>query len=144
MSDQTVIMRKLLSATCEEVFDAWLDADGMRQWMRPGAATRCEAMLEPRVGGHLRIVMTGPDGETINTGTILALERPSRLQFSWVSTRWSNQETLVTVELRAHGAQCELVLTHERFPARHSAGQLTTGWTKIAEDLGHYLRFGRA
>jgi len=33
MSGQTVVVRKRLPATCEEVFEAWLDAEGMRRWM---------------------------------------------------------------------------------------------------------------
>ena len=33
MSGQTVIIRRVLPASCEEVFDAWLDAVGMREWM---------------------------------------------------------------------------------------------------------------
>ena len=33
MSGQTVIVKRMLRASCEEVFDAWLDPGGMREWM---------------------------------------------------------------------------------------------------------------
>jgi uncharacterized protein YndB with AHSA1/START domain len=136
MNLQKVITRKTLPASCEEVFDAWLDAEGMREWMRPGPVASCEVALEPRVGGHFRIVMTAPDAQIVNSGEFRVLQRPAKLQFTWVSSRWGDQETLVTVELYPREAHCELVLTHERFPPQHSAEQLLTGWTQILEKLG--------
>jgi uncharacterized protein YndB with AHSA1/START domain len=139
MNGQTVTVRKILPASCEEVFDAWLDAEGMREWMRPGAVTSCAVTLEPRVGGHFRIVMTSPDVEIVNRGEFLILERPSKLQLTWISSRWNNQETLLTVELQAAGAHCELVLTHERLPLEHSSSQLIGGWNQILEKLDSVL-----
>ncbi len=139
MNGQTVTIRRTLSATCEEVFDAWLDAEGMVEWMRPGAITSCEVAIEPRVGGHFRIVMTAPGAQFVNTGEFLVLDRAAKLQFTWVSSRWANRETLVTVELHPRQAHCELVLTHERFPLEHSAGQLEIGWTQMLEKLSTQL-----
>lgn len=63
MSGQTVVVRKRLPATCEEVFDAWLDAEGMRRWMWrwmcPGPVTGCEVTMETRVG----VVAVGRAGD---------------------------------------------------------------------------------
>jgi len=142
MSGQTVVVRKRLPATCEEVFDAWLDVEGMRRWMCPGPVTSCEVTMEARVGGRFRIVMTGPGVEVVNTGEFLILDRPSKLVFTWVSTRWNEQETLVTIELHSYAKDCELVLTHERFPREHSTEQLTGGWGEILEKLGVHLVSG--
>jgi hypothetical protein len=44
------------------------------------------------------------------------------------------------VDLLPHETRCELVLTHERFPAEHSAAQLQTGWGRILELLNAHLR----
>lgn len=139
MSGQTVVVRKRLPATCEEVFDAWLDAEGMRRWMCPGPVTSCEVTMETRVGGYFRIVMRGPSVEVVNTGEFRVLDRPSKLMFTWVSSRWNEQETLVTVELHPLEDDCELVLTHERFPVAHSVEELMGGWGQIVEKLGVYL-----
>ena len=142
MSTQTLVVRKMLAASCEEVFDAWLDADGMRQWMCPGPVVSSEVALDPRVGGHFRIIMTAPHATVVNTGEFRVLDRPEKLQFTWVSSRWEYEETLITVELHRREAQCELVLTHERFPLKHSATQLATGWAQILEKLGGHLGRG--
>ena len=71
MKGQSVTIRKVLSASCEEVFDAWLDAEGMTQWMRPGSVANCRVMLEPCIGGQFQIVMTSPElnMETTNKGS---------------------------------------------------------------------------
>jgi len=105
----------------------------MQEWMRPGPVTRCQVMLDPRVGGTFRILMDAHGAQIVNTGEFLLLQRPAKLQFTWVSSRWEYQETLITVELYPHGVDCELVLTYERFPADHSAVQLMTGWTQMLE-----------
>ncbi len=140
MSGQTLTIRRVLRASCEEVFDAWLDAAGMREWMCPGPVTSCDAVLEPREGGHFRIVMNAPGAQFVNTGEFRVLDRPARLQFTWISSRWGNEETLVTVELHRRGAHCELVLTHERYPAERPADELMKGWTQILDKLESYLR----
>ncbi|MGJ5813277.1 SRPBCC family protein [Paludibaculum fermentans] len=142
MTTQTVTIRRTLQASCEEVFDAWLDAEGMPLWMCPGPVTASEVELDPRVGGRFQIVMIAAQARFVNTGEFLVLDRPSRLQFTWISSRWDQQETLVTIELRPRGGQCELILTHERFPETHSSAQLTAGWTSILENLQLHLESG--
>lgn len=139
MNEQTLVIRKVLAAKREEVFDAWLDAAGMSQWMHPGPTTGCAVTLDARVGGRFRIVMTGPGMEVVNTGEFRELNRPSRLQFTWISSRWNDQETLITIDLHEREANCELVLTHERFPSGHSTVQLESGWNQMLEKLGEYV-----
>ncbi|HEY4087329.1 MAG TPA: SRPBCC domain-containing protein [Bryobacteraceae bacterium] len=140
MSYQTVTVRRVMDASREEVFDAWLDAEGMREWMCPGPVTHCDATMDARPGGRFRIVMHGPDMTIVNTGEFRVLERPAKLQFTWASSRWGLEETLITIDLLQREARCELVLTHERFPANESAAQLQGGWGRILVLLADHLR----
>src|SRR5215471_231179 len=139
MNGQTVVLRKMLPASREEVFDAWLDAEGMQEWMCPGPVTSAEVVLDPRVGGHFRIVMSARGSQIVNTGEYRILDRPARLQFTWTSSRWGPNETLVTVDLYQRDADCELVLTHERFPTESSTKQLMVGWIQIVRKLAARL-----
>lgn len=140
MSTQAIRVSKLLHATCDEVFDAWLDPDGMRAWMLPGTVRHCDVMLEPRVGGRFHIFMKSAGADYVHTGEYRVLERPSKLVFTWVSSRMDKQETLVTIELFERGAQqCEIVLTHERVPPEHSARGLGVGWNQMLEKLAKQL-----
>jgi uncharacterized protein YndB with AHSA1/START domain len=79
----------------------------------------------------------------VNTGEYRVLERPAKLEFTWVSERWGGEETLVTVELHQRDAECELVLTHQRFPMEHSTQQLEKGWGEILEKLARCCIRGR-
>ena len=140
MKHQTVTVRRVMDASREEVFDAWLDAEGMREWMCPGPVTQCDATMDPRPGGRFRIVMHAPDMTIVNTGEFRVLERPAKLQFTWASSRWGLEETLITIDLLQREARCELVLTHERFPVDQSAAQLQGGWGRILGLLADHLR----
>lgn len=135
MNYQSITFKKILPATCEEVFDAWLDPEGMSEWMRPRSVMDCKVFMEPRVGGVFRIIMRGPGEEIINTGIFQILDRPVKLQFTWISSRWKNQETLVTVEITQRASDCEIVITHNQFPLDLSAEQLLTGWNQILDKL---------
>ena len=107
--------------------------------MCPGAITRCQVALDPRVGGRFRIVMTAASAEFVHTGEFRVIERPSRLQFTWVSSRMSYKETLITIELSPRETACELVLTHERVPRENPPDELVRGWNQMLEKLATHL-----
>lgn len=135
MSGPSIVVRKTMNATREEVFDAWLDREGMGTWMCPGPITSAEVTMEPRVGGRFHILMKAPTAEYDHTGEFLVLERPSKLQFTWISAGTDRQETLVTIELHARIEGCELVLTHERIPRPETVQQYEEGWGHILSKL---------
>jgi uncharacterized protein YndB with AHSA1/START domain len=132
-------VRRLLPVSRDEVFGAWLDEEGMREWMCPGSVLAAEARIDPRVGGSFRIVMKNANGETEHVGEYLVIDRPSKLVFTWISKYTENRPTLVTVELFDRGGQCELVLTHQDFPTSQWVADHERGWTSIVERLGQHL-----
>lgn len=134
-----LVIRRMLAATRERVFAAWIDPDSMREWMCPGHTQSTEARLDPRVGGSFRIVMKGKDQDHEHTGEYLVVDPPSKLVFTWISKGTDNQPTRVTVELLDRGKQCELVLTHERFPTPEKVEDHKRGWGEIADLLAKYL-----
>jgi uncharacterized protein YndB with AHSA1/START domain len=137
------IVRRL-PATPDEVFDAWTDAESMRQWMCPGDLRVTAAEVDARVGGRFRIVMSTEDRHTEHTGEYLEIRRPERLVFTWRSRATRDRETLVTVTLRQVAGETELTLVHERLPDDESRGKHEGGWTaiveKLAEELASHLR----
>jgi uncharacterized protein YndB with AHSA1/START domain len=92
-----------------------------------------------RPGGNFRITMKGKDGNHEHTGQYRVVEPPSRLVFTWISKGTNEQETIVTVELKPRGTECELTLTHEKLPGKEAASGHQDGWTHIAELLARYL-----
>jgi uncharacterized protein YndB with AHSA1/START domain len=138
-SSERLVIRKLIPATREEVFDAWGDAAGMRAWMCPGDVISAEAQIDFRMGGLYRIVMKSPKQDHDHTGKYLEHERPSRLRFTWNTKGVDTAETLVTVELKDRGGKTELTLTHERFPSAELLARYKGGWSRIADLLAEHF-----
>jgi uncharacterized protein YndB with AHSA1/START domain len=139
-----VVIRRRLHATPEELFDAWMDAEGMREWMCPGNILSVEVRMEPRVGGSLLVIMRDADKTYEHKGQFTVVERPSRLAFTWIAAATDMQPTLVTVEfLRINEVESELVLTHEKFPRKEPGDQYRSGWSQIMARLEAYLQTRR-
>jgi uncharacterized protein YndB with AHSA1/START domain len=134
-------VRRRMPAPREVVFEAWVDPQGIREWMCPGDVVSAEASLDVRVGGSYRIVMKAKERDHVHTGVYQVVEPPSKLVFTWSATETPGEMTLVTVELFPHGNgdESELVLTHERFPKADVAKRYESGWGLIADKFAAYL-----
>jgi uncharacterized protein YndB with AHSA1/START domain len=137
-TNDKLVLRKMIAASREEVFSAWLDPDSLKHWMCPGNTASAEAQVDPRVGGAFRIVMKSPDHESDHTGIYRVIDPPSKLSFTWSSKATDRTETLVTVELFDRRGQTELILMHERLP-NAEAVEKHKGWLQIADKLADHL-----
>jgi uncharacterized protein YndB with AHSA1/START domain len=139
-AEDSVVIRRRIPATQEELFDAWTDPQGMALWMCPGSITRSEVTLELRTGGSIVILMHEGDRTYEHRGVFLAIERPNKLAFTWTATATDHQETLVTIEFVAiHQRETELILTHDRFPRPEGAERYRGGWSQIIDRFGRHL-----
>jgi uncharacterized protein YndB with AHSA1/START domain len=131
----SLVIKKQMAASAEEVFDAWTDPMSMVEFMRPPQMQRVDVEVDARVGGKFRIDMVGASAVTSHTGEYLVIDRPRVLKFTWISQHTDNQPTVVTIELTPRGAeQCEIVLTHTGLPESQVKGH-TQGWTFMVEKL---------
>ena len=131
----TLTVRREIAAPPAELFDAWLDAEKMSQWMRPMDTERSKVKLDARVGGEFEIIMYTPNGAVPHTGTYQEITRPRRLVFTWNSPYAGSHGSLVTVDFKPKGRGTEIVLTHERLPSEEMVKAHTGGWTSILERL---------
>jgi uncharacterized protein YndB with AHSA1/START domain len=134
-----VIVRRRIPAPREIVYKAWIDPDGIREWMCPGDIVSAEAVLDVRVGGSFRIVMKSEDRVHEHAGTYQIVEPPGKLAFTWSGLENPAEITLVTVEFLARSDESELVITHERFTRADVAQRYETGWGAIAQKFAAYL-----
>jgi uncharacterized protein YndB with AHSA1/START domain len=127
-----LVVRRHMAIPRERVFEAWLDSESLAHWMRPADFTHATVSVDPRVGGGFRIVMEGrtDGGDYEHRGEYLAIEPPSLLSFTWVSKATDYTPTVVTIEFHERGSGTELVLTHQRLPAK-SLENHREGWTDI-------------
>jgi uncharacterized protein YndB with AHSA1/START domain len=134
----TVRISKIMPAPREDVFAAWLDAEGMRSWMCPGDIKKTDSEIDARVGGKFRIAMHGEENTYVMTGEYIEIDPPARLVFTWKSNVTSG-ESLITLEFHDRGDESELVLIHERLPDAETAGNYEKGWGSIIEKLAASL-----
>ena len=130
-------VRREISATAEELFDAFLDAESLGEFMRPGSDRRSDVTTEPRVGGKFRINMHVNDSVIPHWGEYRELDRPRKLVFTWVSKNTNEQESVVTIQFLAIAgkqARTEVVLTQVLLPEHQVKGHIG-GWTRIVELL---------
>ena len=131
----TIVVKRTIPATVDELFDAWLDPESLAQWMHPGTAARSTARVDVRVLGGFEVVMHYPNGPLRHHGVYHTIERNKRLVFTWFSDATQHTETLVTVEFNATNGGTEIVLTHERLPDNQAGCSHVQGWTLALELL---------
>ena len=130
---EAVEIVRRVPAAIDEVFRWWTEPDRLREWMSPSGTV--EAAVDLRVGGQLRIVMSG-DGMTIeHVGTYIDIQPPRRLEFTWTSRFTDGQPSLVTVELEPEGTDAtRLRLSHRQLPAA-AVESHGGGWSAMLDRL---------
>ena len=136
MNAQTgaLVVERVLSASPDEVFNAWTTPSRMAAWMSPVGAA--EAEVDLRVGGSFRVVMV--EARLEHRGEYLEIDRPRRLVFTWVSAFTGEDPSVVTVDMHAHDDGTRVVLTHERLPEDVVDGH-REGWGTMIERLAGIL-----
>lgn len=141
MADPIVVtVERHIDAPPERVFDAWLDADAVGQWLfatPDGVMEKVE--IDPRVGGKFLIVERRSGQPAEHFGEYLEMERPRRLVFSFAAMRDSGY-TRVEITIAPEGGGSRVTLVHEMDPewADYEA-KTRQGWTKILEGLAQTL-----
>lgn len=112
--EATVTLTRVYDAPRELVWRAWTDPVHLAQWFGPRGFTSSVPELEVRVGGMLRIVMHGPDGNDYPMkGVFRAVVPPSRLVFTNIAIDNDGNQLLegeTTVALEDEGGKTRLTL----------------------------------
>lgn len=122
-------------ASPERVFAAWTEPASVKAWLAGGA----QASVDAREDGLFYIGMPNEGRIYPHYGRYLRVERPSLLEFTWVSEGTQGKESVVTIELTARGKQTDLVLTHAGLPSEALAEDHRGGWTHFVESLAARL-----
>ena len=147
-SAHTVIVKKIINADRETVFDAWTKPEIMQQWY-VGAKGTAKVEVDLRVGGRYsnEMLLEGDcssekaPGRTeiksfLHHGEYLEVVRPEKLVFTWNSPFVQN--TTVTVELREVPTGTEVTITHE-LNSDEDCQSHSQGWTFALEGLSTML-----
>ena len=130
-----LIVKRVIAAPADVIFDAWTDADSFATWMTAGPVTHAEATTDPRVGGEFTVMVHTPSESLPHRGTYLVIDRPRRLSFTWFSPNTDDKETIVTVDFTEVDAGTEVAVTHEGLPSRRAWDAHSGGWVACLEAL---------
>src|SRR5688572_7179083 len=136
---EQVLVTRLFRAPCERIFDSWLDAGTVGNWLfatPDGEMVRIE--IDPRVGGSYEIVERRGGEDVLHTGSYEEIERPRRLVFTLQVPKYSQDMSRVAIDLAPGDGGCVLTLDAGEETAEDAA-KYRKGWSTILEGLARQL-----
>lgn len=128
-----VEVRRLLSASPEEVFAAFADPTLVAQWLRPSPdVTLTVLAFDFSRGGAYRFAYDeATDRRMVVGGTFRAIEAPARIVLTWViepPDEHAGIDSEVTVQLVPRGSSTELTIRHARLGREDARMRHEQGW----------------
>lgn len=143
MTDLTLSIQRIIKATPQAVYEAWLDPATITRFMAGGLDQRVtEARTDPHVGGKFRIVMTS-DKEIVHQGIYRDLVPHELIRFTWESP-YSPADSEVTIRLAPKGDGTEVTLSQVKFLSEGARDGHRGGWTHILDRLDATLTAAHA
>jgi uncharacterized protein YndB with AHSA1/START domain len=141
--ERTVTLTRIYDAPRELVWRAWTDPKHVAQWFGPKHFTSSVPQLDLRIGGALRIVMHGPDGNDYPMkGVFKEIVPPERLVFSNIAVDKDGNHLLegeTTVILEDAGGKTRLTLHSYAKGLMRIAPQMLAGmeagWSQSLDKL---------
>lgn len=129
-----VTVERTIPASAGDVFDGWLNPKV------PGNPWHAadKLLLNPTVDGFFYWTMKG----TPHYGRFTEIERPGRIQHTWMSPNTLGKESTVTVTFRKKGGDTLMTLVHSGLPDTDGGRGHEKGWNYF---VGMFLeQFGAA
>jgi uncharacterized protein YndB with AHSA1/START domain len=125
-------VERTIAAPLVEVFDAWLNPK------IPGNPWNAadKLILSPEVDGFFYWTIKG----TPHYGRFTEIERPSRIQHTWMSPNTSGLESLVTVTFKEQEEGTLMTLVHSGLPDTDGGRSHDKGWNYFLDIFLSTLR----
>ncbi len=126
-----ITIARLIPAPAAEVFDVWLDSHSPGgPWF--GAA---RVILNPVVDGLFYTAVSHEGKTWPHYGRFISIERPRRVEHTWVSEGTRGLDTIVTVTFEPQGEQTNVTLIHSGVPDDETGLKHKDGWTFVLSSL---------
>jgi uncharacterized protein YndB with AHSA1/START domain len=154
MEPKEVTFDREYDAPIEEVWEAWTDAEKVKQWWGPQGVVIPECSIDLRVGGEFNLVMQAGEAMGDVAGTrwpmksqFTAVEKPHKLAYT--SKAWTEEEESTEIEttseltLSEEGGKTKLHLRSTVTSSGPRAGQavegMKYGFNMQFDKLGKFL-----
>ncbi len=118
---------RAIPATPDKVYDAWLNPKFPGNPWNMGD----KLLLNPEVDGFFYWLVQG----TPHYGRFTKIERPKRIQHTWMSPYTLGQESTVTVTFRKKGGGTLMTLEHIDLPNTEEGMAHKEGWNDFMESF---------
>jgi uncharacterized protein YndB with AHSA1/START domain len=145
MIGKEVVVSRLIHASRERVFDAWLKPQKLAQWWGPKGFTNIRCEIDPRPGGRIYIEMIrDADGKSFPLdGEVEAVDAPTRIVLRARGYNPANDKTTIEDRVTATFEERDgktLVTVHlyvlEVAPAfMEAASRMESGWSQSLQKL---------
>jgi uncharacterized protein YndB with AHSA1/START domain len=142
MSTNTVTLHRVLSASPEKIYRAFLDADAMAKWLPPNGFTARVEYLDARVGGLYKMSFTNfttGHGQAFG-GSYLELVPDERICYT---DRFDDPdlpgEMKTTVSLKPVSCGTELNIVQEGLPEMIPVEACYLGWQESLANLARLV-----
>jgi uncharacterized protein YndB with AHSA1/START domain len=126
-----ITVTRTIPAEAGKVFDVWLDPESAGgPWH--GAA---RVILNPVVDGLFYFAVKHAGRTWPHYGRFVLIERPHRIEHTWVSEATKGVETVVTLTFQPRGGQTDVTLRHSGVPDDEMGHQHQEGWTWVLSIL---------
>jgi uncharacterized protein YndB with AHSA1/START domain len=141
MADLSVKVRRIINAPVEKVFNAWLNAETLSQFMLPAPGmSEPRTDVDGRVGGGFTIFMMVGDQEIPHKGQYLEINAPHKLVFTWESPFSTKDSTVTILFTPIDDDHTEIDFTHVKFKDEEARANHEGGWNRILEKLSDVTR----
>jgi uncharacterized protein YndB with AHSA1/START domain len=126
-----VSVTRAIPAPVEEVFQVWMDPKS------PGGpwfgAERL--ILNPVVDGLFYLAVKHEGQTWPHYGRFVSIERPRRVEYTWVSEGTQGVESVVAVTFEPRGDQTDVTLRHSGVPDDEMGRRHQEGWAWVLSKL---------
>jgi len=132
-------LSRTIDASPEEVFDAWIDHTGP---VSPWSGVTKAIVNPPKVDGLFYSMYQFEGQEIAHYGRFVTLEKPRRIQYTWVSEATQGLESLVTLNLEPQGDKTVVQVKHTNVPDDEDGRRHQQAWGYVLARMSSH--FGKS
>lgn len=135
-----ITVTRTIPAPAEKVFDVWIDPKS------PGGpwfgADR--VILNPVLDGLFYLAAKHQGRTWPHYGRFLEIDRPRRIEYTWMSEGTKGSESIVTLTFEPHGNDTEVTLRHSGVPDDETGLKHKDGWAWVLDMLAQGMAARRS
>jgi uncharacterized protein YndB with AHSA1/START domain len=129
-------LTRLIPAKPSEVYDVWIDPKSPGSpWF--GVA---KAIVQPVIDGMFYHLVQYEGHDWAHYGRFVALDRPSRIEHTWVSEATNGLESRVSLSFEAQSEGTFLTLHHSNLPDSDMGRRHRGGWGFVLDTIAEGFR----